>query len=137
MNDVRIGMALDAMLTEAQMMGVQGVASVIVQPQGDRMNFVTYQRTVGRYFRPPQPEKRGPDDRGTNYLIGSYAKVAESLRTGHGSGVSLDPLLRCEFGWRGSVIAFVSDYEVCVSFSGGTPEEDLLIAEVGRKTLME
>lgn len=137
MNDTRIEMALNAMQTEAQLLRVKGVATVVIQPVGDRQNFTIHQRAIGRYFRSPQPEERGPGDMGTSYLIGSYAKAAETLRTGWGSGESEQPLLRCEFGWRGSVIAFSGDHHIIGAFSGGTPEEDLLIAEAGKRALIE
>lgn len=136
MND-RIQMALDAMQAKAQEMGVQGVASVVLQPLGDRDNFTTHHRTVGRYFRPPQPEERGPEDKGTNYLIGSFAKIAESIRTAWGSGQGQSPLLRCEFGWRGSLVAWDGDQEIYTGFSGGTPEQDVQIAQAGQRHLVE
>lgn len=136
-NGVRTKMALDAMKFEAELLGVQGVATISLI-RADEPNYVeSRQLKVGRAFRAPDPATRGENDPGRNYWIGSYAKNGESMRTELPSGTSQDSLLGCEFGMPGNVVAEHNGYKLFFAFSGGTSAQDKHIAEIGRKVFME
>jgi hypothetical protein len=138
MDNTRIEMALNAMQSKAQKMGVQGVAAVVLIRDDDPENIESYFRVVGRKFRLPEPEARGKDDLGTNYVAGAFAKAAESMRTGAPSGASGHPTLKCEFGALGSMTITKSGYRLITSFSGA-PEgsQDIVIASVGINALID
>ena len=129
---------LDSMESKARELGVAGVAVFmkgVLTKKGDTMQ--PYVRVVDRFERPAEPESRGQEDTGTNYFGVVFSKLAEMLSTLCDSGHANRPPRTGEFGWKGG-IAFIGDdiIRYYFAFSGGTPEQDVSVAESGKDVLV-
>ncbi len=133
--DARMLRALAEMCKQAQSMGVQGVAAVMVEndPTVWRPQF----QSVGRFEREPDKVGHGPEDTGTNYFAVVAAKLAEMVSTSLDSGSAGRPPKTGEVAYKGGIVRpGVFGNRHFAAFSGGTPEQDLIIARKGLFTLM-
>ncbi len=80
---------------------------------------------VGTFQRKPDYENRGIDDAGTNYFGFATGKLAQSIRTDADS--SHAEVRRGESGAPGALIR----QRIATAFSGGTIEQDIMIAQAG------
>ena len=83
----------------------------------------------GRQFRAPDPEKRGEEDRGTNYEGFAAMKTALQKRLLIAPGFTAEYPLRGEVAIDGCVVRSFRDLDVLVAVSGGTTEQDVAVAE--------
>jgi hypothetical protein len=130
----RVVNALSAMWLRVRELQVSGVALVAYenQPLGWQVQIMV----MGRLERQPEPDKRGADDKGTNYIAVASSKLAEMVSTGMNSGSASRPLLNGELGYQGGVVRVNSaGLRFYTSFSGATPEQDVLIAQAGMEVL--
>lgn len=129
-------LALAAMRVKAKELGVQGVAVVMISLQGD--NYLKpIIDIVGRFERGPDPSK-GPNDTGASYLAVALTKLAEMYRTNADSAMSGKPTKKGELGLRGGRVVFDEKRNYFfTAFSGGTEDQDVLIAEAGQKVALE
>jgi hypothetical protein len=137
MDDTRIHLALLAMEAMAKnLMVTKGVAAILMLQKKDSeamSSIAPTFRVIGSFERLPDPEHRGPDDQGSNYLAIAWSKICDMIRTDNASGH--DPRKpNGETGYRGGVLGFNGIYTY-VAFSGGTENEDVLIALAGVRSL--
>ncbi len=114
---------------QARKIGVEhGVLAFAVLQTPEVLDFTTYNVIVNNSVRLPQPETRGEHDKGTNYLIVAGAKLGEMIHHLRDSGRTDEALLlRGEMGFKGGIY-YHYGLHYFVAYSGGTPEEDLVIA---------
>lgn len=96
---------------------------------------------VTRLSRQPEPEnpKRGPDDKGTDYLAYARAKAAKRLRLELGIDTQDPPVRRGEVEVRGdSAEVLVDALWLITAYSGApTPEQDQLVTQWGVRRFRE
>lgn len=81
------------------------------------------------YYRSPDPISRGPEDAGTNYIAFAMGKIFMALRTGKPS--TREGAMRGESPARGCVVS--KDGRGFFACSGGTEDEDVLVAYAGKE----
>lgn len=129
--------AVMAMMEEAKARGVLGTALVALYAYGKDGSLIFRMGGAStKLFREPDPS-RGPDDKGTNYGGFAAGKLFQSLRTEENLSNRSDNR-RGESPARGAVIGAVTGDQIdtVVAFSGGTEDEDVVIANVGLAHLM-
>lgn len=127
-------LALDAMQAKAKELDVRGVAWVFItnedmHPNGAKSYRPAF-RICGRVARKPDPSK-GSDDTGADYLSISWSKIAEMVLTGVESGTSNRPAKKGELKLRGGRTRWTNTTRIFTGFSGGTEDQDVLIATAG------
>ncbi len=128
--DVVADTALAAMKTQAQTMGVGGVA-IVAYFEGDTIqSWSSKMIVVGRYKDDPTAT-----DKGSNLLAIAYAKAAEMADTHQDSGSGIRPPMTGEYGWKGGVIVHGKAGYWIAAFSGGKSEDDVAISREGMSKL--
>lgn len=118
----------------AETIQLKGVGAVLIVKDGETVWNPTLV-VVGRFVREADPA-RGPDDHGSNYAAVAWAKMAEMLSTGTDSGTLPErQVKKGENGYRGGVTIRIGEYRLLVCFSGGTPDEDVLVSRTVMETL--
>ena len=124
--DATADAALAAMKTQAQKMGVGGVA-VVAYFEGETIqSWSSKMIVVGRYKDDPTAA-----DKGSNLLGIVYAKAAEMADTHQDSGSGIRPPMVGEYGWKGAVIARGKAGYWIAAFSGGKSDDDVKISREG------
>ena len=90
---------------------------------------------IGLIERDPDPS-RGEDDTGTNYFAVAMSKLARMISTEQDSGLSTSPLKYGEVPCRGGLIRVVLKGTILTGFSGGTEDQDVLVAQAGMDILL-
>lgn len=127
-------LALAAMQAKSEELKVEGVAVVLICTRDDG-SFQPRFAIMGRMERDPDPSK-DPTDTGVNYIGVALTKLAEMFLTGKNSGTSGKPVKKGELGFRGGKVVYEKDDFFYTAFSGGTQDEDVLIAEAGQKAVL-
>jgi hypothetical protein len=128
--------ALDAMEEKAKGLNVKGVAVAMVLSVLSNDDLLPRIRVIDRFERKSDPERLGPNDKGTNYFAVALSKFSEMLTTLTNSGMSQRPLRNGELGYRGGVVQITPNGVFLCAFSGGTENEDTLIADAGMLAML-
>lgn len=131
---IPVSNALIAMAAAARGMHVGGVATIMSTVDG--IHFEMRALVVDRIERLPDPATRGESDTGTNYLAVALSKGAQMALTGVDSGMQERAPCTGELNYRGGVVGQSNGTTYYFSFSGGTQDEDVLIAQAGRTSLI-
>lgn len=105
---------------------------VIVDRQKGELRIKPAEYTT-RFSRSPEPEKRGADDTGTDYLAMADGKAAKRLRKELGIDIIEPETRRGEPEVAGDDATWLTDFQLLVTaFSGAPkPDQDEVIAEWG------
>ena len=131
-----------AIRAKACELGVKGVGGwTVLTPNSfyDETNYASYV-VVDRFIRHADPAD--PEDTGTNYMGVAFTKMAQMVRTFHDSGMGeYEFAMHGEFDYRGGKFCtFGSDEDTnvfLVFFSGGTEDQDCVIAQAGLDAALE
>ena len=91
---------------------------------------------AGSFEREPDPVGRGPTDKGTSYGGVIWGKMFESLSTLLNSGTTDREPRKGEFGYKGALIRTFGNLKVITACSGGTEEQDVVVAGTGMEYLI-
>jgi hypothetical protein len=112
-------------ITNFQQLSLAALINEITDGDISSAAIATMKKIVGRMVRKPDFEARGRADKGTNYAGFVHGKITQVLRTGVDSGS--DGAMKGESPAKGGLIR----HGVATAFSGGTEEQDVLIAKAG------
>ncbi|MDR0591519.1 MAG: hypothetical protein LBG75_03150 [Candidatus Nomurabacteria bacterium] len=91
----------------------------------DEEDLITFSRKFGNGVREPDPEGRGPDDKGGNYISIAFSKILECIETGRNSGDDPDrPLRKGEYGYPGGIVIQTARGCLYIAYSGFPKGED-------------
>ena len=119
--------ALKAMERKAAEIKPAGGAAIV--------GFIPGQKMTGWISRVKVVETFTPKN--SNVLAVAYCKAAEMADTLVNSGSKIRPKRNGENGFKGGVIAKVTDGYVFAAFSGAKAEEDVAIAQAGLEVLTQ
>jgi hypothetical protein len=122
--------ALAAMKSQANVLGVKGVAIVAYAPGESVAAWSSQMLVVGNLTRAPTAT-----DKGANFLAIAYAKAGEMAATQKDSGNGGRPVYAGEVGWQGGAMAKGKSGFLFAAFSGGKGEEDYQISKAGLAVL--
>ena len=122
--------ALAAMKSQAETLGVKGVAIVAYAPGATVTSWSSQMLVVGNLTKGPAGA-----DKGANYLAIAYSKAGEMAATLKDSGGKARPPLAGEVGWQGGATATGKTGLLFAAFSGGKGEEDYQISKAGLAVL--
>ena len=117
--------SLEAIDKKARELSIKGVAVVAFIPGEVTASWVSKMKVVGTLA-----------DERANYLAIAGTKAAEMAVKLQNSGMSNDPPLKGETGYKGGQIEKVKSGYILVSFSGGPSELDLVAGKAGMEILV-
>jgi hypothetical protein len=117
---------LQTMKEAAAEMSVEGVAVLAYIPGEEAQTWISRMQVVGSLT-----------GRNANFLSVAYSKAGEMADTFMDSGSGIREPLHGEFGYQGGVIEKVGTGYILAVFSGGTGEEDTVIARKGLDELIQ
>lgn len=120
--------ALEAMKKKAVELRLHGVSVVLTVGEKGEGRWDPLIEVTGRFV---------DEANMINYLAIALAKVAEMLVTGKPSGTSERPLRKGEFGHKGGILSERNGLKIYIAFSGGTEEQDLIVAQSGMEAISE
>jgi len=124
---INVDPILKAMIEKARELGLKRGSVVILSVCTEH---IYNEESFGEnFFREPDPINRGPEDKGVNYRAFAFGKIFQSFRTGKPS--CTEYAMKGESPARGCVIS--DDYTAYFACSGGTEEQDVVIANVGKE----
>lgn len=129
---------ISAMEQTAEAMGLIGACMALVLPNDEPPPWQPLVSYVDQFQRPPNLER--PGDTGANYLAVCLGKWAEMKDTGLNSGtVEEKSPKKGGLGYKGGLIKHLEHYPYTLyaAFSGGTPEQDLVVAAAGIEALQD
>ena len=115
----------EAMDKKAREMNMQGVAVASLLPPGEDVNWIGEMKVVDT------PYNAEGGDRGWNLVAIAWSKAGEVIATGANSG---NPDRNCmvgELNFVGGAYGEANGYKFAFAFSGGTSEDDLVVAQHG------
>lgn len=110
----------------ADKMGIKGVAVMIFIPGEETVSGVSKMKVVGSMTR-----------KTINFLAVANSKIAEMADTHLDSGSKVREPLTGETGWRGGLIKKVDSGYIMAAFSGGTEDEDIVVAQAGIENMLK
>jgi hypothetical protein len=122
--------ALAAMKTQAETLGVKGVAIVAYAPGAAVTSWSSQMLVVGNLTKGPSGA-----DKGINYLAIAYSKAGEMAATLKDSGGKERPPFVGEVGWQGGATSAGKTGLLFAAFSGGKGEQDYQISKAGLAVL--
>lgn len=126
---------VEVMLEKARELGVEGVCMALITAPGKPQPWKPSISYTGKFGRSADPLK-GEGDTGANYLAVCLSKWAEGEDTGTDSGTTVNRVpKKGEFGYRGYVTKTSCGHTLKTSFSGGTQDQDVEIAQAGIEAL--
>ena len=110
----------------ADKLGIKGVAVMIFIPGEETVSGVSKMKVVGSMTR-----------KTVNFLAVANSKIAEMADTHLDSGSKVREPLTGETGWRGGLIKKVESGYIMAAFSGGTEDEDIVVANAGIENMLK
>lgn len=110
----------------ADKLGIKGVAVMIFIPGEETVSGVSKMKVVGSMTR-----------KTVNFLAVANSKIAEMADTHLDSGSKVREPLTGETGWRGGLIKKVESGYIMAAFSGGTEDEDIVVAKAGIENMLK
>ncbi len=105
----------------------RGMFVVEIRDEKNPNQWESTQRVFGTAFRGPITDP--PEDTGVSNDATAHCKIAYTRRTGKNSGAAYYDIIGREAVWKGCLIS--ADKNCICSFSGFTPDDDVLVADAG------
>lgn len=121
---------LEDMKAKAEEMNMQGVAVAAFLDAEDTIDWIGEMKVVG------QPYSK-TDDHGWNLVAIAWSKAGEVIATSANSGNPDIPRMTGELGYVGGAYGEHKGCKLAFAFSGGTSEDDLVVAQYGIQKFIE
>ena len=116
---------LDLMAAKAKSMDMQGVAVASVLPKTSEVDWIGEMKVVEVPYKPEG------GDKGWNLVAIAWSKAGEVIATCADSGNPERNCMMGELNFVGGAYGESEHFKYAFAFSGGTSEDDLLVAQYG------